>query len=137
MTQHKVPVLDIDGLIPADKMGTGTADGSKVLKGDRTWGIIPSAGHTVTTEVNFGVGNYGPEYDSVTVTITGQTWVTSSSIVQAWVAMEATADHDPEDIWLENLTAYVGNIIAGQGFDITVRAPCNTWGRYKVYAKES
>lgn len=137
MTTYKTPVLDTNNLVPTKNLGTGTANVNTVLRGDQTWVTLPSAGHLVSAQVDFGAAAYAPEYDSATVTITGLTWVTISSVIQAWVAMESTADHDPDDIWVENLTAYVGNIVAGVGFDITVRAPQNTWGKYKVYAKES
>lgn len=39
-----VPVLDSTGLVPTSELGTGVADGTKVLLGDRTWGTAGGGG---------------------------------------------------------------------------------------------
>jgi len=42
----------------------------------------------------------------------------------------ATADHDPDDYMAEGLIPYVTNVQAGVGFDVSVRAPSLSWGKY-------
>lgn len=81
--------------------------------------------------VDFGFPS-GGEGDSATVTVTGQTWVTAGSIISASAAAIATPDHDGDDAMVEGLTCYVGNIVAGVGFDIFCNAALGSWGRYAI-----
>jgi hypothetical protein len=94
----------------------------------------PSSGTMkVTAVINF-VNADGPEDTTATVTVTGQTWVTAASVIIA--AFDGTtADHEADDAMVEDLSAYVENIVPGVGFDITAHAPLGTWGRYAVYAQ--
>ena len=111
------------GLSDGDKGDVIVSGGGTVLTLDAS--VRPN---TLQTEVDFGAS----ETDIATLTVTGQTWVTSTSRILANVAAESTTDHDAEDGILEGLTAYVSNLVAGTGFDISVRATNNTWGKYKV-----
>ena len=91
-----------------------------------------TSGTTVRTgsaTVDFG----SPREDGfASVAVTGQTWVTSDAIIHAKVAAVTTADHDPDDVSCESLTASVGTIVVGDGFTINVGAPNGTWGTYTV-----
>lgn len=86
----------------------------------------------VTATIDF-VNADGPEDTTASVTITGQAWVTSSSVILAGFD-GTTADHQADDAMVEDLSCYVENIVPGTGFDITARAPLGTWGNYAVYA---
>jgi hypothetical protein len=92
------------------------------------------SGNFVQATVNFGGPTGGVEETTAVVTVTGQAWVTPSSIILCSVFAGTTADHDPEDAVVEQLTAYAANIVAGTGFDIYVSAPEGAWGRYLVNA---
>ena len=61
------------------------------------------------------------------------TWVTASSIIVISPGA-ATADHDAEDVLLEQITASVTELTAGVGFTITAHAPYGTWGQYTFNA---
>lgn len=77
--------------------------------------------------VDFGSGEY-----QASVTVTGQAWVTSASMILASVAAVATADHGAEDAALEGITCYVGDIVAGVGFTIYANAPLGTFGDFTI-----
>jgi hypothetical protein len=83
-----------------------------------------------TATVNFGTPR---EDGTATVTVTGQSWVTTDAIITATAPAVASADHDPDDAAVEGLTCHVGNIVAGTGFDITVSAREGTWGRFTIH----
>lgn len=82
--------------------------------------------------VDFGFAA-GGEDANTTVTVPA-TWVTSFSVIDCLPVAVATADHDPEDVVLEGITAYTGNLRAGVSFDIFASAPSGTWGRYTIQA---
>ena len=63
--------------------------------------------------------------------------ITAENLIRSWVASTSTIDHDPDDVWVENLSAYASHIVPGFGFDIVVRAPNNSWGIYNVYTEIS
>lgn len=88
--------------------------------------------NSVQAQVDFGF-SAGNEGDTASVTVVA-TWVTASSKILCTVAMIATADHDAQDGMVEGLIAYAANIVEGVGFDIVVRAPNGTWGKYIVQA---
>lgn len=91
-----------------------------------------SGAEKVTAIIDF-VNADSPEDTTASVTVTGQTWVTTDSIVIAGFG-GTTVDHGPDDAMAENLSAYVENIVPGVGFDITAHAPLGTWGQYQVWA---
>lgn len=62
------------------------------------------------------------------VTITGQTGILVTSYVEAWIRLEATADHSVDEHRVEPLKVTAGNIVAGTGFTIYMDA-----GNYGVY----
>jgi hypothetical protein len=61
-----------------------------------------------------------PGSESASVAITGQAEILSTSVVEAWVDVPAagTADHTPDEHWVEELRVRAGNIVPGVGFTI-------------------
>jgi hypothetical protein len=114
-------------VIPMLDNSTGQLDPSLIPGGGG------GGGNFVQAEVDFGFASAN-EGDIARTTVTGQTWVTGSSIIVCDPAALATADHDPDDAVIEGLVAYAENIVPGTGFDIIVIAPQNSWGRYLVNA---
>lgn len=93
---------------------------------------LPSGGGSLTkgiAEVDFGA--ITQQSDIATVTVSDAT-ITPTSYPTVALYAVANADHDPDDYMVESLSAYVTNVVAGVGFDISVRAPQLTWGRYTV-----
>jgi hypothetical protein len=74
-----------------------------------------------------------PEETTAFVTLTGLSWVNENTVAIAGFGGE-TADHGPDDALVENLSAYVENIVPGVGFDISGYAPLGTFGEYQVWA---
>jgi hypothetical protein len=72
-----------------------------------------------------------PEETTARVTVTHQTWVTSQSVIVVSFS-GTTPDHGPDDAQVENLSAYIENIVPGVGFDVTAYAPNGTWGQYQL-----
>lgn len=68
-----------------------------------------------TATLNFGAF---PGVTDATVTITGQTGITGSSLVEAWIFPTATADHSADEHWVDPPEVFAGNVVAGTGFTI-------------------
>ena len=68
-----------------------------------------------TTTVNFGAF---PGATDASVTVTGQTGITGTSLVEAWIYPTATADHSADEHWVDPPEVYAGNVVAGTGFTI-------------------
>lgn len=68
-----------------------------------------------TTTVDFGAF---PGKTDVTATVTGQTAITGSSLVEAWIFPAATADHSVDEHWVDPPEVFAGNVSAGTGFTI-------------------
>ena len=83
--------------------------------------------NTGQATVNFGA----TENDSATVTVATASILTASKIVVS-VFGGTTADHDPDDVFVEELLAYATNIVNGVSFDIVCKAPNNTFGQFVV-----
>lgn len=83
----------------------------------------------VQIQVDFGFAG-ALEGDSASAVVTGQAWVTSTSIILCNPAGIATTDHDPDDVWAERIQAYATALVPGTGF--TVIATANTWGKYLI-----
>jgi len=65
-------------------------------------------------------------------TVTGLSWVSSSSFITCKIMGSTTTDHDAEDAILEGVTFEINNIVNGVGFDIIGHAPNGTYGKYTI-----
>lgn len=68
-----------------------------------------------TTTINFGAF---PGDTSTNFNVTGQTGISNTSLVEAWLYPANTADHTLEEHLLDNFTVYASNINTGVGFTI-------------------
>lgn len=59
-----------------------------------------------------------PGKSDASLAVTGQTGVTSGTIVKCWLYPVATADHTADEHIVETLEVFVGNIVAGTGFTL-------------------
>lgn len=70
--------------------------------------------------------------DLASITVTGQAWVTASSRILPGI-VDTTADHPSgEEQLIEGLLVTVHTLVPGVGFTISVHAPKQTTGVYKV-----
>lgn len=72
-------------------------------------------GASGTATLNFGAY---PGATDASVAVTGQGSIVSGSLVEAWLRMEATADHSADEHWVEEIEVRAGNIVAATGFTI-------------------
>jgi hypothetical protein len=108
------------------------ANANTVLAGNGTW---VAKTDVVQFQVDFGfqVANEG---DDAFITVSAP-WVQTGSVIVCSAAMEATADHDPDDVWAERIVAYAANIVPGVGFDLyatSANEGGRTWGKYLINA---
>jgi hypothetical protein len=68
-----------------------------------------------TATLDFGAY---PGASDASVAVTGQTAITGSSLVEAWIFPAATTDHSADEHWVESLRVFAGNVVAGTGFTI-------------------
>src|SRR5271156_3037743 len=121
----------------AEVIATETGPASEVIVSTTSAGtidpsllpVISTSGHFVQATVDFGTDG-----STATTTVTGQTWVTSGSVILCNPFGGTTSDHGPEDALVEGLVAYASNLVPGVGFDVQVYAPQNTFGQYLVNA---
>lgn len=122
---------------------TGPAGTTGATGSQGTTGAAGSAGATGatgpagpvnlrTTQVELDFGHTADGFGDVAITTVAATWVTANSIIQVQATGAASADHDPEDGLLEEISAMAVNIIPGTSFDIEAYAPNGTWGRYEM-----
>lgn len=105
-----------------------TAPGT-VMGGDATWVLAATAATTSgTTSLTFGAL---PGSDGAAVDVTGQAAILTTSRVRAWVRLDTTADHSPDEARVESLRVSAGNIVAGTGF--TIYADCVEGLTYGVF----
>lgn len=100
-------VLDTNGA--ALGVGTPGANGTNGAPG------APGVGTTGTAVLDFG--GY-PGTSDASVDVTGQAGIVGTSVVEAWLRLEATGDHSADEHWVESLEVYAGNIVDGVGFTI-------------------
>ena len=68
-----------------------------------------------TADLDFGAF---PGKSDASVAVTGQAGIVTGSLVEAWVRLEATADHTADEHFVEPIEIQAGNIVAGTGFTI-------------------
>lgn len=68
-----------------------------------------------TATLDFGAF---PGKTDATVTVTGQTGILGTNLVEAWIFPTATANHSADEHWVDPPEVYAGNIVAGTGFTI-------------------
>jgi hypothetical protein len=96
----------------ADETGiTGTAVGTNDLA-DFSFEEFFMKG---TATLDFGAF---PGKSDASVTVTGQTTIVAESLVEAWIRLEATADHTVDEHLVDPPVISAGNIVAGTGFTI-------------------
>lgn len=83
---------------------------------------VPGSGGGGGTTVNTGVTSvdFGafPGSSHATVVITGQTSLSSGSLINAWIMGVDTADHTADEHVVESIKVTIGDVIAGTGFTI-------------------
>lgn len=87
-------------------------------------------GHAIAATVDFGYASGGEGCDAHAVV--AAPWVSATTVLVAAPAAAATPDHDPDDAWVEGVTASAGAPVAGVGFTVHATAPGNSWGRYLI-----
>lgn len=100
------------GLVPAPSAGDAAA--GKFLKASGAW-VAVTAPTVGTATIDFGAF---PGASDASITVTGQTGISTGSVVQAWLRPEATSDHTADEHMLETIKVVAGNIVAGTGFTI-------------------
>lgn len=96
------------------------------------WAAAPGGGGGGgdTTTVDFGSSAAGSQLAEVT--ITGQTSITATSRVKAWIAAIATADHNVAEHVLIPAKVTIRDIVVGTGFTIQVASDLSLNGTFTV-----
>jgi hypothetical protein len=78
---------------------------------------MPSWQHVIsgTTTVDFGAF---PGSTHATATVTGQSAIVATSVVQVSIRPAATDDHTADEHMVENIRVVASDIVAGTGFTI-------------------
>lgn len=82
-----------------------------------------------TTTIDFGSA---PGTNVIVKTITGQTAITSTMLVEAWIMAEATADHNAYEHAVAPIKLTCGNIVNGASFDIIAVTDWRLTGTFNV-----
>lgn len=88
--------------------------------GDTLLGTSGGSGNGCTATIDFGSGESG----DTSVVVTGQTWVTPSSVIVCNVL--------GEDARIQSITADVDTLVNGVGFTVRAHAPNGASGTYTV-----
>lgn len=94
----------------------------EIRTGDTLAGVPPGGaggGNACTCVVDFGTGDH-----DASVVVTGQAWVTPTSIIIATAV--------GEEARLEQITCNVGSLSAGVGFTVYAHAPTGAIGQFTV-----
>lgn len=121
--------LIIGGLVKQLPTTIGTNGQAIGWSGGQLANITPAggSGNAVAVTVDFGSGS-----DMATAVVTGQSWVTPTSIISASLG-EPTADHlDPAEGLIEQIHFGISDRVNGVGFTVTAHAPYRTTGTYTI-----
>lgn len=126
ITGNAGTVTTINGQITSGANVTITGAGTSASP----YNIAAAYPQKVIAVVDFGDGlSGGTNVASVTV---AASWANSTLAFSCDPLATATTDHDPEDYAVEQITAYVANIVDGVGFDVIASANYATWGKYNI-----
>lgn len=120
---YKATLLTGEALIYEDASGWDryNAEGKRLAQGQDgapgTNGANGAPGVGTTGEAILDFGGF-PGASDATVTVTGQTGIVPTSVVEAWLRLEATGDHSADEHWVETIEVSAGNIVEGDGFTI-------------------
>jgi hypothetical protein len=89
-------------------------------------GSSGSGANKVTASVNFGASFT----DKASIVVTGQTWVTSSSVIAANVLTPSGTD--PDEMYLLDIKPVISDIVNGDGFTVTLYSEPEAKGTYSV-----
>ena len=92
---------------------------------------LAAAGGSGSALVDFGLLAGGEDFNKSVVV--SASWVKANSKIFCQVSAETTADHDPDDIIVESLSAYASDIIPDTSFVLHISAPNGTFGKYTVF----
>ena len=86
---------------------------------------------TGSVQLDFGAF---PGKTDATAVVTGQSAITASSFVEAWIAPDVTTEHSADEHWVDPPSVVAGNIVAGTGFTIygVTRDDYRKWGKWNV-----
>lgn len=88
-------------------------------------------GTSGTATIDFGA--IGSKGNSTSVGIIGQAGINSASQIDAWLRIEATAEHTVDELLIDPIRVTAGTIVAGTGFTIYGDMPYGTaYGTYKI-----
>lgn len=139
-TTQTLDAADVTGTLNAATLPLATAhvvgavmpDGTSVMVNPD--GVLSAVANKVQALVDFGFDS-GLEGDLATTVVTGQAWVTSTSVITCSPAGIATPDHDPDDAWAERIQGSVRALVPGVGFTVVATAANEngtTWGKYLI-----
>lgn len=102
-----------------------TVNGTSLL-GSGNIAISGGGGNAVAVTVAFGAGFT----DKAQTVVTGQAWVEADSKIVASVLCPAGSD--PDEMYLLNLRPTISDLVAGDGFTVTVYSEPQASGNYTV-----
>ena len=85
-------------------------------------------GATGSAVLNFG----STPCADASVVVTGQAAILATSKVEAFITLEATADHSIDEHKVEPIKITAGNIVAGTGFTIYGESNLQAYGQWNV-----
>lgn len=108
--------------------GVSCVDNAGANRTDCT--VAGGGGAAVEVDVDFGAGA-----DTVTTVVTGQSWVTATSVILCAPTALATSSREEgaEDAVLEQLHAAIHTRVDGVGFTLLVAAPLTSTGVFKFH----
>jgi hypothetical protein len=125
-----IDATEINGIVIPVGSGAGTpglvpiTDGA----GNAVWSVAAKP-TTNTAVLNFGSA---PGTNNVSVAVTGQASILTTSVVQLWMQDDSTSTHNAYEHLMVPLTLRPSNIIAGTGFTINASTDWRLDGTFSV-----